>query len=118
MVPTDKLQHHFAAGFRPANSGRHFGLPFPLDALWPILPLWVPGSNSGFRAASIGNDFRHAFQDLKRHGLSGLFKLWGERMFYRRELLRLVEAAPHMIDDIGLTCDQALAEAHQPFWRG
>ncbi len=40
-----------------------------------------------------------------------------ERHRYRQDLRRLLQAGPHMIDDIGLTRSQALQEVEKPFWR-
>ncbi len=40
-----------------------------------------------------------------------------ERHRYRQDLRRLLQAGPHMIDDIGLTRSEAVHEAEKPFWR-
>ena len=67
--------------------------------------------------ASLGQDIRNILLDLSRKGPFGLFQLWRKRRLYRRELVRLFIVGPYMISDIGLTLDQALAEADRPFWR-
>jgi len=67
--------------------------------------------------ASLGRDMRNILLDLSREGPFGLFQLWRKRRLYRRELVRLLIVGPYMIGDIGLTLDQALAEADRPFWR-
>lgn len=67
--------------------------------------------------ASLGQDMRNILLDLSREGPLGLFPLWHKRWHYRRELARLLIVGPYMISDIGLTLDQALAEAIRPFWR-
>jgi uncharacterized protein YjiS (DUF1127 family) len=67
--------------------------------------------------ASLGQDMRNILLELSREGLLGLFPLWHKRWHYRRELARLLIVGPYMINDIGLTLDQALAEAGRPFWR-
>jgi len=46
-----------------------------------------------------------------------LFRLWRERWCYRKDLARLFVVGPYMINDVGLTLDQALAQADRPFWR-
>jgi uncharacterized protein YjiS (DUF1127 family) len=40
-----------------------------------------------------------------------------ERACYRQELRRLLELGPHLIDDIGLTLEEARSEAAKPLWR-
>ena len=67
--------------------------------------------------ASLGQDMRNILLDLSRERPFGLFQLWRKRRLYRRELVRLLVVGPHMISDIGLTFEQALAEADRPFWR-
>lgn len=42
---------------------------------------------------------------------------WGERIRVRREFEQKLKAAPHLIDDIGLTRAEAEAEIAKPFWR-
>lgn len=115
MLPTDTLHHHFAAGF-PAHGRSRLGLPFPLNTTWPILPIWGSSPNPACDRDSLAVEARRVFHDLQRDGLAGTFMVWRERIQYRRELRRLALVAPHMIDDIGLTLHQALAEADRPFW--
>jgi len=68
--------------------------------------------------ASLGQDMRNILLGLSREGPPfGLFRLWRERRHYRQNLARLLIIGPYMINDIGLTVDQALAEIDQPFWR-
>ena len=116
MLPTDTLHHRFATGFRPTDGRSRMGLPFPLKASWPILPIWGCSPNPACARDSLAAEIRRAFHELQRHGLAGTFRIWGERIRYRRDLRRLSVATPHMIDDIGLKLDQALAEADRPFW--
>jgi len=42
---------------------------------------------------------------------------WIARHRYRRDLVRQLELGDHLIDDIGLTLEQALSEIKKPFWR-
>jgi uncharacterized protein YjiS (DUF1127 family) len=42
---------------------------------------------------------------------------WRARRRYRLELARLLQSAPHLIDDIGLLRQHAEREAAKPFWR-
>lgn len=41
---------------------------------------------------------------------------WRLRLLERRHLRRLLLVAPHMIEDIGLTLEDARLEAEKPFW--
>ena len=66
---------------------------------------------------SLGQTLRDVLADLSRQGPLGLLRLWRERGRYRRDLARLVFVGPHMLNDIGLTLDQALAQVDRPFWR-
>ena len=54
--------------------------------------------------------------DVRRFGLTGTLAVWRQRLSFRRELQRLMRVAPHMIDDIGLTEEQAHAEIRKPAW--
>ncbi len=49
--------------------------------------------------------------------IASLAGAWRCRRQYRADLRRLLAAAPHMIDDIGLTPAQARWESAKPFWR-
>ncbi len=42
---------------------------------------------------------------------------WIARHRYRRDLVRQLELGNHLIEDIGLTREQALSEIRKPFWR-
>ena len=112
MLPTDTPPHRFAASFRPTDGGS----PFPLNASWPILQIWGSNPNLPCGRDSLAVEIRRTVYDLQRHGLAGTFEIWRQRIQHRRDLRRLALVAPHMIDDIGLTLDQALAEADRPFW--
>ncbi|MGE3829615.1 MAG: DUF1127 domain-containing protein [Parvibaculaceae bacterium] len=39
------------------------------------------------------------------------------RRAFRRDLARQIEASPHLIRDIGMTMEEALAEIEKPFWQ-
>jgi uncharacterized protein YjiS (DUF1127 family) len=114
MLPTETLHHRFAAGFPAANDHSRTGLPFPLNATW--LPIWGYSPKPAHVRDSLTVEVRSAFHDLQRQGLAGMLGTWRERIHFRKELHRLALVAPHMIDDIGLTLDQALSEADRPFW--
>ncbi|UVK37736.1 hypothetical protein LHFGNBLO_004818 [Mesorhizobium sp. AR10] len=47
----------------------------------------------------------------------GLITIWIERSRFRDELARMATDMPELIDDIGLTMEQARAEIAKPFWR-
>jgi uncharacterized protein YjiS (DUF1127 family) len=47
-----------------------------------------------------------------------LLTLWRRRRAFRRALGVMLDSAPHLISDIGLTEADARAEAARPFWRG
>ena len=49
--------------------------------------------------------------------LRGLFAVWRERIYYRRELKRLAKDVPELIDDVGLTMSIVEAEIQKPFWQ-
>ena len=42
---------------------------------------------------------------------------WRRRRDYRRDVKRLLRVGPHMIEDIGLTLEQASREIVKPYWR-
>lgn len=46
-----------------------------------------------------------------------ILKQWRRRRDDRNELRRLLRIGPHMIADIGLTCEAARRETEKPFWR-
>jgi len=41
---------------------------------------------------------------------------WNRRIFYRRNLARLLDTGPHLVRDIGLGIDEALHEISKPFY--
>ena len=41
---------------------------------------------------------------------------WERRIFYRRELGRLLDTGPHLVRDMGLGIDEALHEISKPFY--
>jgi uncharacterized protein YjiS (DUF1127 family) len=50
--------------------------------------------------------------------LQSMIAAWREQTRFRWDLKRMSEANPHLIDDIGLTRQQAEAEiAKLPFWQ-
>jgi uncharacterized protein YjiS (DUF1127 family) len=56
----------------------------------------------------------------RAHGLAalrGLIRSWRSRSRFRRDLADRLEAAPHLVDDIGLTRRQVDAELAKPFWQ-
>lgn len=94
--------------------------------MWLLIPLKGSSSHVAMNGAyarskpveaSIGQDLSDILEDLSRHGPFGLFRVWRERWRYRKELARLSIVGPYMINDIGLTFDQALAEIDRRFWR-
>lgn len=50
-------------------------------------------------------------------GLIRLFMTWTERSRFREELALMARDTPELIDDIGLTMEQANTEITKPFWR-
>jgi uncharacterized protein YjiS (DUF1127 family) len=55
----------------------------------------------------------------RRHPTSprGMIAAWRERIRFRWDLKQMAEANPHLIDDIGLTKQEAEEEIAKPFWR-
>ncbi|AZO11358.1 MULTISPECIES: DUF1127 domain-containing protein [unclassified Mesorhizobium] len=50
--------------------------------------------------------------------LRSIIASWRARAYFRRDLKRMSETNPHLIDDIGLTREQAEEEiAKLPFWQ-
>ena len=49
--------------------------------------------------------------------LVDLLESWRSRKDYREELRRLLAVGAYMVDDIGLTEEEARAEATKPFWQ-
>ena len=58
-----------------------------------------------------------SIQAVRAIKLTDYVSRWRERHFYRCDLARLSQAAPHMIDDIGLKQDEVESELAKPFWR-
>jgi uncharacterized protein YjiS (DUF1127 family) len=67
-----------------------------------------------------------AIRRIRRTGAGALTKegkmhntvnAWIARHRYRRDLVRQLELGSHLIEDIGLTREQALSEIRKPFWR-
>jgi uncharacterized protein YjiS (DUF1127 family) len=54
---------------------------------------------------------------FKPGGLRDLVARWRQRTYFRKELMRLAQDGPHMIDDIGLTMREVEAEIEKPFWQ-
>jgi uncharacterized protein YjiS (DUF1127 family) len=52
----------------------------------------------------------------ERASWSGTLREWRRRLRYRRDLRRLSRSGPHLIDDIGLTLEEARREMSKPFW--
>jgi uncharacterized protein YjiS (DUF1127 family) len=46
-----------------------------------------------------------------------IFATWRERVVLRRALAEMLEANPHMIDDIGMTKQEVEAEITKRFWQ-
>ncbi|MGO4840322.1 DUF1127 domain-containing protein, partial [Rhizobiaceae sp. 2RAB30] len=46
-----------------------------------------------------------------------IIAIWEERKRFRLDLEGMAKTSPHLIDDIGLTRQQAAAEIAKPFWR-
>jgi uncharacterized protein YjiS (DUF1127 family) len=44
-------------------------------------------------------------------------RIWLRRYRYRRDLERILQSAPHLVEDIGLMRIHAKREARKPFWR-
>lgn len=49
--------------------------------------------------------------------LRSIIAAWRERIRFRWELAQKAKANPHLIDDMGLTKQQAEAEIAKPFWQ-
>jgi uncharacterized protein YjiS (DUF1127 family) len=50
-------------------------------------------------------------------GVSDILAKWKHRRRYRADLARLLCVGCYMIDDIGLTLDEARREIKKPLWR-
>jgi len=49
-------------------------------------------------------------------GLLATWRIWEQRA-RQRAGLRDIADDPHLLSDLGLTRDEALAQANEPFWR-
>jgi uncharacterized protein YjiS (DUF1127 family) len=49
--------------------------------------------------------------------IGAVLRAWQRRYRYRRELARLIGSGPHLIEDVGLSPEQAERELAKPFWR-
>ena len=65
---------------------------------------------------SLGVLADHPSSLVARLGHSMPGRQWGQRAEFRAELRRLLRAGEHLIEDIGLSHEQALREASKPFW--
>ena len=76
------------------------------------------------RSYALRNGTEPAFyRTIRIVGVAGIGDAWTAihtglaRYRYRRELRRLLRVSPHMIEDIGLSREQARREAKKPFWQ-
>jgi uncharacterized protein YjiS (DUF1127 family) len=76
---------------------------------------FTPSSGLGLRLASAPAKAARLLHTIA--GLPERIRNWRERMYVRRELMRLVKDGPELIDDIGLTMRQVEAEIAKPFWQ-
>ena len=53
----------------------------------------------------------------RRPGLISLITAWSDRAYFREQLALMARDTPELIDDIGLTMNEAKAEIAKPFWR-
>ena len=52
--------------------------------------------------------------------IAGFRVIWAEwqiRRCYRKDLERLLRVGPYMIEDVGLTIEEAKREIKKPFWQ-
>ena len=76
-------------------------------------------ASSPDQAVRPGTSVKPAEVSHRRYSLAALRSViatWRERMRFRRELEQMARDNPHLIDDIGLTKQQAEAEIAKPFW--
>jgi uncharacterized protein YjiS (DUF1127 family) len=73
----------------------------------PTSIMRLTGQSSGLHQENFGR--------AARPGWPGWLSLWGRQR--QRATLRELADDPHMLDDLGLTRQQALEEADKPFWR-
>jgi uncharacterized protein YjiS (DUF1127 family) len=82
------------------------------------------------RAEQVMTAIRHPLRSLSsgdvrgyswlRSGLAEIgvvLRVWRRRYRYRRELARLIGSGAHLIEDIGLSPEEAERERAKPFWR-
>lgn len=65
----------------------------------------------------LGEPARVSRRRLGLGALANMIATWEERKRFRLQLARMIEANPHLIDDVGLTREQAEAEVGKPFWK-
>ena len=58
----------------------------------------------------------HLIREVRRIGLRRTLEVWHQRGEFRRDIRRLLQAGPHLIDDIGLSEEEARAEIGTPVW--
>ncbi|OCP38917.1 DUF1127 domain-containing protein [Ensifer sp. LC163] len=51
------------------------------------------------------------------HGPFDILTVWEERVRFRRQLAKMAEQTPELLNDVGLTKVQVFAETTKPFWR-
>ena len=76
-------------------------------------------ASSSDQAVRPGTSVKPAEVSHRRYSLAALRSViatWRERMRFRWELEQMARDNPHLIDDIGLTKQQAEAEIAKPFW--
>ena len=71
------------------------------QGLWPAVPAGPAKSTSRLHRLVVLRD---------------TIATWRERVYFRRELEKLMKNNPELIDDIGLTIRQVEAEIVKPFW--
>ena len=69
------------------------------------------------RPGGSARDVHQSYSGLLPGRLWDTLSLWLARSTQRAALGALVEDA-HLLNDIGLTREQAMGEAHKSFWRG
>jgi len=72
------------------------------------------------QAVRAGAPAEPAEASRRHYGLATLRSIvatWRRRTRFRRELKRISEVSTHLIDDIGLTRQQAETEIAKPFWQ-
>ncbi len=66
-------------------------------------------------SSSFGNPKQSKLDtNFKATNLYSTLKIWHQRTIQRRQLAQLQD---HILEDIGISKEQALAEASKPFWK-